>query len=175
MSARDPALQALLDKQANLEVLHRYSRGADRGDAELIAACYHPDATEDHGGTFTGRASDYIDKLAPILPRAGVMTHLVTNILVELDGNAANVECYITTFARMKKDGVVFDSMTCARAIDRFEKHGDDWRIAARRMTWEWNHDMERRETWGRGYITEDPKILVRGAKKPNDRLYTGQ
>jgi hypothetical protein len=172
---RDPEVQALLDKQAIAEVLVRYSRGADRGDADLIRSCYHPDATEDHGGTFNGRAMDYVDMLAPILPRAGVMTHAVSNILIELDGDGADVECYITTFSRMKKDGVVFDALTCARAIDRFARRDGQWRIAARRLVWEWNHDMERTEGWGRGVIAADPKALIRGRKKPDDRLYTGR
>ena len=49
-TARDPEVQALVDKQAILEVLTRYCRALDRGDAALIASAYHPDAVDDHGG-----------------------------------------------------------------------------------------------------------------------------
>lgn len=171
---RDPAVQSLLDKQDITEVLMRYSRGADRADTDLIRDCYHPDATEDHGGVFKGRAMDYIDVIAPQLPKLAVISHAVSNILIELNGDFADVEAYITTFCRMKKDGEKFDTLTLARTIDRFERRAGRWRIAARRLTWEWQHEMPMRETWGRGLMAPDPAVLVRGGKKPHDRLYSG-
>jgi len=48
MSEHDPEFQALLDKQEIQEVLTRYTRGADRGDADLIEATYHDDAIDGH-------------------------------------------------------------------------------------------------------------------------------
>lgn len=171
-AARDPQVQALLDRQAITDVLIRYCRGADRGDAALMAECYHPDADEDHGGTFKGAAADYVAMLAPILPRTGIMTHTTSNILIDLDGDTARVESHILAFARLKKDGEKFDTLTLARALDRFERRNGAWKIAQRRMVWEWNHEMPMAETWGRGIIAPDPAVLVRGAKAPNDPVY---
>ena len=169
---RDPEIQALLDRQAIQDVLTRYRRGADRADVALIADAYHPDATEDHGGTFSGAASAYVEQLAAILPHAGLMSHLTTNVTIELEGDAAHVESYILTFARLKKAGEKFDTLTLARAIDRFEKRDGRWKIAARRLVWEWNHEMAFAETWGRGIIAPDPDVLVRGKKAPDDPVY---
>jgi SnoaL-like domain len=169
---RDPEVQALLDRQAIQDVLTRYCRGADRADVALIASAYHPDATEDHGGTYSGPASAYVEQMAAILPRAGLMNHMTTNVLIELDGDVAQVESYILTFARMKKSGEKFDTLTLARAIDTLEKRDGVWRIAARRMVWEWNHEMPFNETWGRGLIAPDPSVLVRGKKAPDDLVY---
>ena len=168
-----PELQILLDRQAIGDVLISYCRAVDRADLDLLRSCYHPDATEDHGGTFAGSASDYIDGLAPILPRGGTMTHTTTNLLIELDGDRARVESHILAFARLKKDGEKFDTLSLARAVDLFEKRDGRWKIAARHMVWEWNHDMPMSETWGRGIIAPDPTVLVRGRKKPDDRVYT--
>lgn len=165
-------LQALLDKQAIQDVLSRYCRGADRADVGLIADAYHPDAIEDHGGVFLGPASDYVAQMAKILPRAGLMNHMTTNVLIALEGDKAQVESYILTFARMKKDGETFDTLTLARAIDRFEKRDGHWKIAHRRLIWEWNHEMPFAETWGRGFIAPDPTVLARGRKKPDDAIY---
>ena len=53
----DPALQALLDKQAIAELLTRYLRSVDRGDVATLRACYLPGATEDHGGLSVLRMS----------------------------------------------------------------------------------------------------------------------
>lgn len=167
-----PEIQALLDRQAITDVINLYLRAADRADIELLTSCYHDDAWEDHGGVFDGPASEYIALMAKILPRGGLMNHLSTNILIELDGDKAVAEHYILAFARMKKDGETFDTLTLARAIDRFEKREGLWKIARRQLVWEWNHEMEHAETWGRGTMVPDISKLVRSAKKPHDPIY---
>ncbi|MBA4800452.1 MULTISPECIES: nuclear transport factor 2 family protein [Euryhalocaulis] len=177
MSEIDPkAIQAVIDKQAIQEKMALYSRAVDRADVELLRTMYHPDATEHHGGTFDGSAADYLDKISDGLALAKGMTHLLCNCIVELndDGKSAIVESYILTFARMKLDGKKTDTLTCARTVDRFEKRDGDWRIAARRMSWEWNRDMDSNEGWAGGMILPDPKAeeVVRGQKKPEDILY---
>jgi ketosteroid isomerase-like protein len=168
----DPALQALLDRQAITDVINLYLRGADRADIDLIAAAYHPDAIEDHGGVFKGPASDYVALMAKMLPRAGIMNHLATNLVIELDGDVAHAEHYILAFARMKKDGETFDTLTLARALDRFERRDGLWKIAHRRLVWEWNHEMPHAESWGRGLMFPPGTNLIMGAKKPDDMLY---
>jgi hypothetical protein len=42
-------LRTLLDKAQIHDALMCYSRGVDRGDGELVMACFHPDATLDCG------------------------------------------------------------------------------------------------------------------------------
>jgi pimeloyl-ACP methyl ester carboxylesterase len=165
-------LEKLLDRQEIEDVLVGYARGADRGDVELIAAAYHPDAIEDHGGVFVGPARDYVAMLERILPSAPLMTHMCTNITIELDGDCALSECYFLTFSRRAADDESYDSLTMARCVDRFERRGGAWRIAHRRLAWEWNHEMPIRESWGRGMIIPDLEQAVRGAKKPHDILY---
>ncbi|HEX8901938.1 nuclear transport factor 2 family protein [Vitreimonas sp.] len=172
MSKHAPEIQALLDKQAITEVINLYLRAADRADIELLATCYHDDAWEDHGGVFNGPAKEYVAIMAKMLPKGGVMNHLSTNILIELNGDSAKAEHYILAYARMKKDGEKFDTLTLARAIDRFERRDDVWRIAKRTLVWEWNHEMPFAESWGRGLMAPDISALVRGGKKPNDPLY---
>ena len=45
---RDPAVQALLDKQEIAECITRLTRGMDRHDVELARSAMHPDARDDH-------------------------------------------------------------------------------------------------------------------------------
>lgn len=172
-------IDQLLDRQEIEDVLIAYARGADRGDADLIAAAYHPDAIEDHGGTFLGPAADYVAMLRKVLPSAPRMSHIVTNLLIDLDGDDARSEAYFLTFSRRDTVPDPFDSLTMARIIDRWERRppagttGDgQWKIAHRRLAWEWNHEMPLNESWGRGQIAPDPGLLVRGGKKPDDILY---
>ena len=44
MTSRDPAVQALIDKEEIRDLLRRYSRSLDRCDAELMKSLFHPDA-----------------------------------------------------------------------------------------------------------------------------------
>lgn len=172
MSKHAPEIQALLDKQAITDVINNYMRAADRADIDLLKTCYHDDAWEDHGGVFDGPAVDYVAIMAKALPKGGIMNHLATNVIIELNDDTAKVEHYILAYARMKKDGEKFDTLTLARAIDRFERRDGVWRIAKRRLVWEWNHEMPFAESWGRGLMAPDVSALVRGGKKPNDPLY---
>lgn len=168
-------LRALLDKQAITEVLLSYSRAVDRGDEALLRACYHPDAVEDHGGAFLGSAGDYIEAILPALHGGRLMTHTVTNILIELVGPAeALSECYYLSFARYLAADPPFETLTLARAIDRFERREGAWRIARRQLRWEWNREQPIAETWARGGIG-DPAVLLHGGKAPDDVLYAAR
>lgn len=170
--ALDPRLQLLIDKAEITDVINRYLRGADRAEIALIADAYHPDAVEDHGGVYHGPASDYVALMAKLLPKGGIMNHLATNIVIEVDGDVALAEHYILASARMKKDGEKFDTLTLARAVDRFERRDGRWKIALRRLAWEWNHEMPFAESWGRGLMFPEGTELTRGAKHPEDVLY---
>lgn len=173
VSAAD--LRSLLDKQAIIEVILSYSRAVDRGDEALLRACYHEDAVEDHGGSFLGPARDYIEAILPALNSDRLMTHTVTNILIELESpDAALSECYYLSFARYPAAEPPFETLTLARAVDRFERRDGVWRIARRTLRWEWNREQPITETWARGGIG-DPSLLLRGGKKPHDALYEGR
>lgn len=168
-------LRALLDKQAIAEVILSYSRAVDRGDEALLRACYHDDAVEDHGGSFLGPASAYIEAILPTLHGDRLMTHTVTNILIELEGpSSALSECYYLSFARYPQAEPPFETLTLARAIDRFERRDGTWRIARRDLRWEWNREQPITETWARGGIG-DPARLLHGGKAPNDALYAAR
>ncbi|MER7273159.1 nuclear transport factor 2 family protein [Dactylosporangium sp. NPDC000244] len=163
------SLQDLLDKQEISEILTRYMRAVDRGDLDALRACYLPGAVEEHGGVYTGPADAYVDSIERTLthPRS-ITTHVISNVLIELDGDRAEVECYVTAFARVKPG----DTLTVARMLDVFERVGGRWGIRHRRLVWEWNHDMDRTEGWIFGMLVPDPAVLHRGAKFPNDPVY---
>lgn len=134
----DLALQVrqLLDRQAITDCIHRYVRGLDRHDDELIASAYHPDAL-DHHGDFRGSAAEFIP-WANALHAAdwSAHHHHLTTCNVELDGDVAHAETYcIGAFQR--RDEPVVD-LAGGRYIDRFERRGGEWRIAAREVVIEW-------------------------------------
>lgn len=167
----------LLAKQDIYEVLARFLRAVDRGDVDGAAACYLPGATEDHGGVFTGSAADYLQSVATTLthPRA-LTTHAMTNVLIEFEDGRSDIawsESYVLAFARVRRpDGVVGDTLTSVRIMDEFGFEDGRWGIRHRALRWDWNHDMEKSETWLFGLLVPSPDRLEKGGKFPDDVVY---
>jgi hypothetical protein len=173
MASRDDQIQELLDKQAITEVLTKYFRSVDRGDVETVRSCYLDGATEDHGGLFEGTAKDYVDSIAGAVTHPKSLTsHVLSNVLIELHGDAADVESYATTFARVKSDGERFDCFVGARIVDRMERRDGKWGIAHRQLLWEWNLDVPSNESWVRGFLTPDVSAMRHGSKFPDDPVF---
>ena len=95
------AAASLLDKQEITEVLTRYMRAVDRGDLDTLRACYLPARPRSTAGS-TAAPESYVDGIGRTLthPRA-LTTHCCRNVLIELDGDRAPAECYVTAFARV--------------------------------------------------------------------------
>jgi hypothetical protein len=164
-------VRELLDKQAITEVLARFMRACDRGDPAGLRECFHPDAVEDHGGTYLGPASAWVDSIEAVLthPRTK-MTHCMTNVLIEVRGDQAASEAYVTTTSRVRVGAELVDSTSCSRVLDRFERRDGVWRIAHRRLRFEWSTTRPADETWSA--LGADPATLKRGGKYPDDDVY---
>lgn len=172
MSAKptDSRLEAFLAKQEISEVLTRHARGVDRADADLMKSCYHLDAIEEHGPNYSGPAHDYIDGAIGRIQKMGTMAHYLCNQHIELEGDTAWVETYVITFARFQRQGKDVDTFTGARSVDHFERRDGEWKIAHRRLVFDWNRDQPSNETWCLGMFNpEDPKM--RHGKKSRDDL----
>jgi uncharacterized protein (TIGR02246 family) len=126
---RDAALRELLDKQALRELAQRYSRAADRGDAELMQTVFHPDASYDQGGgePMTGDIGEQIIAGLRVMMRSSF--HQVGSQHVEVRGDAAVGETY-SSGQHVLADGQRLRTQT--RYLDRFEKRGGEWRILSR-------------------------------------------
>lgn len=165
-------VDSLLAKQDIKDVIMRYARGTDRGDAALLKSCYHEDAIEEHGSTYAGPAHDYVDGAVARIMKMGVMAHYVGNISIELDGDVAYVETYVLTFARFEKDGAPWDTLTGGRIVDRFERRDGVWKIAHRKMAFDWNRDAPASEGWCLGMFNPDDPQMIMGRKGSEDLSY---
>ena len=120
------AVRQLVDRQAILDCLMRYSRGVDRFDEDLLRSVYHPDATDDHG-EFVGSPEEFIQWVVPLHNAGQISTqHHLTNHSCELDGDTAHTETYYLFTAR-NRDETVWTAG--GRYIDRFEKRNGEWKI----------------------------------------------
>ena len=134
------ALRRLLDRQAIVDCIHRYARGVDRGDEDLVRSAYHPDAVEDHGALIGG-----LDELIGFLaaahrPFPGYQRY-VTNTSVDLDGDLAHAESYYLCVLRRDGEGGLLANG--GRYVDRLERRDGEWRIARRVVVMEWEGTVQ--------------------------------
>lgn len=124
--------QEIADREAVRDCLMRYCRGVDRCDKELLHSAYWPGAIDDHG-VFNGTAEDFIEFLIPVMQSMDQTMHLLGNILIDILGNKANVETYFQAYHGVPGESEDYqDIVVLGRYVDKFEKRGDEWRIARR-------------------------------------------
>ncbi len=133
-------IDALLDHHAIRDVLYRYCRAIDRRQYDDVRACYHPDATDDHG-VYQGGVDGFIDYISRDLPRYERTMHFLGNVLVELDGDSARAETYCIAYHRVpvRGDKPERDFTVGLRYVDRFARRDGRWAIAERVCAFEWS------------------------------------
>lgn len=150
----------LRDRQDIIDCIHRYCRGVDRFDAELVKSAYHQDALDDRGA-FVGHPPQYLEWLMPILEGAGGTSHHVSNITCEIEGDTAHTETYVITCV-WSGDGesVVIGG---ARYLDRLERRQGRWGIVHRESVMDFTFPAQTQAL--------PPKALA-GLRGPGDRSY---
>jgi hypothetical protein len=128
-------MSATEDKRAITELIYTYCRAMDRIDRELGYSIWHDDAEADYGAeVYQGSGRGFIDFVCA--QHSGTLTHvhMVTNILIELDGERAGSEAYYVSDLRFLQDGQVKQVTTWGRYLDRWSKRGGRWGIDRRMM-----------------------------------------
>lgn len=151
-------LQALLDREAIRDCLFRYCRGIDRADEAVLRSTYWQDADDCHGA-YRGSADGFIAQAITRLRRGGRGVHQVSNILIELHGDAAAVE---SSFLALQVGAAQprLETFLAGRYVDRFEKRAGEWRVADRTVVYDWIEERERPEL-----AAEDAALF--GARQP--------
>lgn len=169
MKVIDAAVQELLDREAIRDCLYRYCRGIDRADEAALRSAYWPDATDRHG-PYSGSAQGFIAWAMKALEASERNVHVIGNILIELKGSVAAVESYFTALQRMPdKSGRMAETFLAGRYVDRFEKRGGEWRVAARTVVYDWMREL------GTPSGTEAERFgprMPQGGAKPSDPIY---
>ncbi|WP_310532362.1 nuclear transport factor 2 family protein [Novosphingobium sp.] len=155
----------LKDRQDILDVIMRESRGRDRQDVDLIAACWWPDGIDEHG-PIIAKAPDY-----PARANAGharffsATMHNITTHTCEIDGTTAHSETYVigTMLSPDKQEMKVAPG----RYFDRLEKRDGEWRILYRRCTVEMS--MDGSAAWVNGPMC---KGFLRSVWSKEDKSY---
>jgi hypothetical protein len=97
-------------------VMHRYCRAMDRIDAKLGYSVWHDDGTADYGPFFKGSGRDFIDWVCNFHRTLISQFHQVTNILIDVMGEHATSESYVTA-ALLFQNGHKISSSQDAEAV----------------------------------------------------------
>lgn len=137
-------LAQLADKQAITEQIYRYCRSVDRLDVPLGHSVFHEDATADYGPHgYQGPGRGAIDWICAAHGHLLHHTHQVTNILIELAGNRASSEAYVTADLRMDREGRTMQIENWARYCDTWSKREGVWAIDRRETVIEFDSIRE--------------------------------
>lgn len=126
-------MQALLDRLEVAEALARYAYGIDDRDFDAVRALFTPDAHLDYTAS-GGPAGDRDEVIAWIESGMGVVgpsQHLVSNVVVDLDGDEATSRCLLFNPMIMPlKDPLLL--YLGGGYQDRWRRTDDGWRIVER-------------------------------------------
>lgn len=135
----DEICRQLKDKDEIQQVLINYCRAADTADEALMRAVFHPDATDEHAGMFGGNIQDIIPTMIESRKRLNFTQHSVSNVRIEIKGDTANTECYVSVVHAYQKEGQQYQWFCGGRYVDRLEHRNGEWRIAKRVSHMDWS------------------------------------
>jgi hypothetical protein len=126
-------------REAIREALYRYCRGVDRMDLALTRACWHPDGTADYRGMFEGEVDALLGWMWKLHRGMQMHSHQMTNVLIEIAGERAVSETYVTVALRTRGEGAARrDILTRGRYVDRWSHRDGRWAIDHRIYLNDW-------------------------------------
>lgn len=143
-------LDELLAREQIRDVLYRYCRGVDRGDADLIASIYHADAIDEHGA-FQGSGIDFAGHVVDAMDAVSIVgQHHLTNILIEIEGQRAAAESYFIALHPYQPQGETTPVLAAVggRYLDRFECRDGVWKVAHRQVVLDWSQERLSGDAW---------------------------
>ena len=142
INSLEARLRLVEDRQAIHDVIIRYCRGVDRSEPDLVLAAFHDDAIDNHFGVVLP-FREAIGTLKSVrssgesLPSKTTSMHNICNMLIEVDGDFARCESYVTVIVRIPRDRGAIDWTHAGRYVDRFERRNGEWRIAYRTVVYD--------------------------------------
>jgi hypothetical protein len=123
----------VVDLELIRDLAVRFSQGLDREDADLLRSVFWPDATDDHGGLFQGRAWDFVDMVLSRRERVRPTLHTVSNHRVDFESDdVATGEVYGTGYQFRHALATPTTRLVLGRYLDRYERRAGEWRITHR-------------------------------------------
>lgn len=126
-------LQRLLDEADCRALLMRYGPAVDWRDRAVLDTLFWADAEVDLG-VFKGSGADAPAFLIENANQSRRRWHLTASLSLSIEDDCAYAESYAMTHAVTDgADGEMASHVFVGRYLDRLERRGGEWRIAARR------------------------------------------
>lgn len=145
------------------DLSRRYMRGLDRLDVALLGSVFAEDATVDYG-FFQGSARDFVDFAHEALKDHHANHHMIGQMLVEVDGDAAVGEIYFQAYHRLTADREEQDLFIAGRYVDRYVRRNGEWKILFRSEVNDWTRTVPVSDPFFR-----TNRAALRGARAPDD------
>lgn len=146
-------VELLAAKDSIRDCLLRINRGMDRGDERLMLSGFHPDAEICWGSADPVPLAQWIEVGRVVIAQAVRVQHLIGNVLIEIEGNLANVESYEIAHLTSGDHGPS-DTIMASRYVDKFERREGDWRVKRRDKVTDWFRVMEAMDDlWGKAAL----------------------
>jgi hypothetical protein len=135
--------QEVADRLAITDKIYRYCRSVDRLDVPLGHTVFHEDSFADFGASYVGTGRGWIDFICVEHLNFLHHSHQVTNIIIEVNGDRAGSEAYVTATLRSRKGDRVVQRQFWARYVDAWSKRGGDWAIDRRECVIDFDAQMD--------------------------------
>jgi hypothetical protein len=160
----DAELRALADRQQIADLIYRYCRAVDRLDIPLGHSIWHDDGIADYGAdVYRGDGRGVIDHICAQHRRTLHHSHQVSNIIIELDGDRAGSESYVTATLRVRSGEQLKQISVWGRYVDQWSRRNDRWGLdrrlsirdfdEVRDVTALYSHDVGRRDRSDPSYV----------------------
>lgn len=146
-------IEVLVAKEEIRNALCKYCRGLDRMDKEMAYSVWHDDGTALYHGIYEGTGYGFIDWVWEAHAATERHSHQLANSLIDIDGNRARSETYVTVALWTNPDeyGNQKEIIGKGRYLDRWSKRNGRWAIDHR----EYVYDMETVNDLNRGNVNE--------------------
>ena len=131
----DKTLHALEDRMAIAELLARYADMVDRREWNRLGRIFALEGTIDFraSGGPHGPFREVLAWLDRALDSWPKSLHVISNVIVDLDGDRASSRCYFhVTAGRENREGAQYTLTDSGRFIDRLIRTANGWRIVER-------------------------------------------
>ncbi len=150
-------LQDVADRQAITDLIYRYCRSVDRLDIPLGHSIWHPDGHADYGAAvYQGNGRGVIDHICAQHRHTLHHSHQVSNIIIDLHGDRAGSESYVTASLRVRRGEQLKHMSVWGRYIDQWSRRDGRWGLdrrvsirdfdEVRDVTVMYEHDTGRRD-----------------------------
>ncbi len=129
------AVELLMAKDQIREQIYNYCRGLDRMDKPLSLAVWHPGATVNFAGNFTGTGPEWIERVWVGHARIHSHAHQMTNIIMKVNGDKATSETYfIVSLHAQPTETSASTRLIRGRYADRWSRLNGKWAIDHREI-----------------------------------------